>query len=874
MGHNLPPGGVPALTPEAQAVLARIGQEPTVPLLQKLKDAPQEFITRFVDDLNPVKQMQKGVNLPTASNPYELMRLTRGTGGKVEHFLRHGTFDFDTFRDTGRGLADILKPYAGEIENVKAYLVAKRALELEGRGIVHGVPLADAQATVAQYGQRYAQVARDVYKYQDSLVDYVQAAGLLDAAGAANMRALNKDYIPFQRVMGETETGAKVGAGFKVRKPVQAIEGSERQLKEPFESIIANTDHMVTLAERNRALQAFTNFAHQRNMAQRVKAMPGQGPRPDEYAVFYDGVRHIYKTDPEIAKIIKGMNASEMDMLTKVLGAPGRLMRAGVVLDPAYMLRNIVRDQTMAGVQSAHNYRPYWDFGKGLKEWMKAGPSYREWMKGGGGQTALQTQDKRSYVSHMLDQYGAPTSYGRQLANQIRWPVDKVRTLSEALDNATRIGEFMRARAAGLDIPASSIAARDVSQDFQRMGQQFKQGLGRAWAGTTPFLTAQIGGVARGVGAMKKNPVRTTSKALALITAPSVLLWLLNRNDPEYQNKLDSEKDSKWHIPIGGGKYLTPPKPFEYGTIFGSGAERLLEKFANDNPRAFRNFEKSVLDAFAPGVVPTFAVPIIEGRPGGTSLHWDTPITPKRLEKERPEFRYTPTTSQTAKLIGRGVAKIPGMETSDLAAPTTIQNYIRAWTGTIGDYVTRGLDEVLKASGAVRRPPPSGESTDVSSWPLIRKFVSAPGRHMQPITDFYQDSTKIKMLARPGYSPADSVVVKQSGDYAADKVYQDRMLTHVDAVRKQMTDYNKELREIAVDLGMPAADKRERVQGIYKEMLGASQEGNRVIRHMQNQPRTIPFESTLFRGGEYVPPAVTKKGTPKRPPALKYGGPQ
>jgi hypothetical protein len=699
-------------------------------------------------------------------------------------------------------------------------------------------------------------VAQELYQYQNKLVDYIYEAGLIDDTQRTAMLGANKDYIPFQRIMDDLTPGGSIGPNYRVRKGVREIKGSERQIKEPLDSVIRNTETMVTLAERNRAVQAFTDLAVAKGMAKPVRMMPGKMPAPDEYVVFYDGKRRLYKTAPQYAKIIQGLDVPQLSLTTRALSHPAKWLRTGVVLDPSYMTRNVVRDQTMAAVQSKHGYRPYWDFGKGLGKRLAASPEYREWMKAGGSQTALQSQD-RDYIGRLSAQYGGPRSWTSRAKGAALQPIDWMRTVSETQDNATRIGEYMRARAGGLDPQAAAMAGRDVTQDFQRVGAAMRE-----LTAITPFLTGQVQGVARGAESVAKRPVQTLSKAAALITLPAVALWLYNRKDPDYQALPDGVKDNNFLIPVGPdgspGKFTKVPKPFEFGVVFGGGMERLLEKFANDNPRAFRNFEKSILDTIVPNMVPTVAVPVIE-QFANRSIHFDTPIVPKRLETERPELRYSPGTSETAKLLGRGAVKIPGMETSNLASPAVIQNYIRGWTGALGDYATRGLDQLLKASGAVR-PPPAGTTTGVSSLPLINKFVAGASRYAQPITDFYQDSEKLKMLARPGYEPDEHLRVKRSGDRVKDKEYQDRMLAHVDVVSKKMTDYNRELREIAGDMIMTAPQKQEKVMGIYKEMLAASQEGNRIIRHMKNQPWTVPFSTTVEK------PA--KKAKPR------YGGPQ
>jgi hypothetical protein len=106
----------------------------------------------------------------------------------------------------------------GDLDNFRAYLVAKRVIEKTAQGIETGVELADAKATVAQLNNpKRAAAAQSLYDYNDHLLGYLEARGMISAEQKAVIQALNRDYVPFYRAF-ETEAaggpGKRAGAEF------------------------------------------------------------------------------------------------------------------------------------------------------------------------------------------------------------------------------------------------------------------------------------------------------------------------------------------------------------------------------------------------------------------------------------------------------------------------------------------------------------------------------------------------------------------------------------------------------------------------------------------------------------------------------------
>lgn len=591
-------------TPAEKAVLDRV--VPSEKESRFSRFAWNRMYTAIKDDLNPIKRLEaeliKDANLPSRQSPnlakrlwegkvsplaakdspYTLARLTRGNTGRAEQWLEFGTYDFKTLQNTGKGLTQILKPVAKDLDGIRAYAVSKRTIELEGRGINTGVDLAHAQTVVSQGNAKYQTVFNELVDYQRRLTEYLHDAGILSDEGYAAMLSANKDYVPFFRMMDDTtELGAGVaGTGLKVRDPIRGIRGSNRQIIDPIESIIKNTYLFVSLAERNRALTALADLAAKspagKDLFEKVKPgvhpikvtereinkfLSAQGvapaasgamtifrpntfrPSPTEVALFRNGKREVYTTSPEVAEAVNALDRKSLDLLTQIASVPARTLRAGAVFAPEFVARNPVRDQFDALIFSKHGYIPIYDTIRGLGAILKPGGSeaYSSWLKSGGSGAAMIGVD-RDYINENIIRLQKPGALNR-VKHVINSPLTLLRLASELSENATRVGIHMRASKKTNDAFETGMASREGTLDFSRMGTQM-----RALNAIIPFLNAGLEGKDRTIRAFKERPLATTVKTLAAITLPSILLWAINHDDDRWKELEAWQRDLFWII--------------------------------------------------------------------------------------------------------------------------------------------------------------------------------------------------------------------------------------------------------------------------------------------------------------------------------------
>ena len=454
-----------------------------------------------------------------------------------------------------------------------------------------------------------------------------------------------------------------------------------------------------------------------------------------EIAILRDGKREVHNVDPELAQAMKGLDRQTMGFFERILAKPASLLRAGAVMTPEFWGRHILRDYLYAGVTSKVGSFTPMDMARGALGLLTKDEDYWNWLKGGGGNISVGGID-RPYLQQDLQKLTEQTGLIGRAWNVITDPdasmwqrtsaiprlpfqaidkilVDPLRATTMWAENISHLGAFKKAMRANEATPDNlrsqlldaAFKSRDTAVDASRMGASM-----RAYNQMFAFGNIKLQDTDVVASSIVKNPIVTMTKILGKITLPSVILWAINHDDPDYQELPQWQKDFTWLIPIGSTtpsplhvdqareRGETPkssalfffrfPKPWAMGLTFGSGPERLLEAYWRENPKAFDDFAKNIYQASGPEFVPTAAAPIVE-QFANRSTFTNRTLIPSAQEKYLPEYQYTPYTTELTKSLGKIIGAFPGisqlkMDNSGfggtakaLTSPILMENYIR-----------------------------------------------------------------------------------------------------------------------------------------------------------------------------------------------------
>jgi hypothetical protein len=401
--------------------------------------------------------------------------------------------------------------------------------------------------------------------------------------------------------------------------------------------------------------------------------------------------------------------------------------------------------------------------------------------------------------------------------------VTQLGDLSLLFEQATRLGVYKAGiRAEQVPVEAG-FESREATTDHARRGEKTRD-INSVYA----FFNPGLQGTDKTIRAAKADPVGFTIKGMALITLPSVLLYLRNRNDPDYKELPRWQKDWFWMTKFPGtNTYIGIPKPFLYGQVFGTIVERFMEYLDTKDTRAFRNLTQSLYDSVSPtsgdpagGLLPTAIKPLIEN-----ATNWN-------FFKQRHIISDGRHTTDTAKALG----KIFNY------SPAKIENLASGWFGGSGRYALEGGDLLInqiKKSAGVKVPE---KPKDMSRWPLVRGFfVQNPTETGQAdsIEVFYENADRIKQQYN-----AYLELLKKTGkrDEAKEFIIKNPKLVFskaFDKYSKAMSALNKQIDVILDSTTMAVNMKKDKIEKLERQRVFLATQANALLNEKKINARQI-----------------------------------
>jgi hypothetical protein len=256
-----------------------------------VRDILDNLYDDWINQLGPIERTMDW--LVKTGLPPEQAALVKGMAnnfiggwrGKVEFALHQAAVNL-RMQNVGPSLKEILAK-APDMDDFRAYLIAKRAVELNERGKTTGIDTADAGRVVADLEAQYEPIRWKLRQFQAQQLQLLVDSGILGKEEALAMEMLNSMYVPFYRLYeGIGGTGGPRtagGSGFvNVGQGVRRFKGSDRQIIDPLESIVRNAYVFRELAERNKIGLAFVKAVEQvqgggrvgESVTQPIKAVP------------------------------------------------------------------------------------------------------------------------------------------------------------------------------------------------------------------------------------------------------------------------------------------------------------------------------------------------------------------------------------------------------------------------------------------------------------------------------------------------------------------------------------------------------------------------------------------------------------------------
>lgn len=690
--------------------------------------------------------------------------------------------------------------------------------------------------------------------------------GLITQENYNQMRNMYPNYIPTYRVMekaGNGSTSYREGRRLRNRNPIGKAKGGTSEVLSFDEAMAYKMSSVVNAAIKNDISREVYSFAQaqpteaakngiliKQNSAnantaididsftdELEKNIARETSRGNYEITFYDNGK------PQTMKISKDVWEAYNFLDDKLAGSGYRwlaeigkkatapMKAATTGYNPLFALTNIIRDaQTYAinnsaknGAQAAKNYV------KAIKDVIKGSDTYDQYRALGGSQNGY-------YGSDMYNNMYKETRYGKKGIYKVRdtlmKPLDLIADIGEFTEKLPRYAEYLNTidNLGNTDAGRlqASLNAADVTVNFGRTAQL--SALANAWV---PYFNAGLQGADRTFRQIKAHPVKTTVRATASVFLPTLLVYLINKDNPHWEDVKDGVKDSYYLLPNYAGAidingypetFIRIPKSREFGALFSASFERFIRALdeSESNDKSLKETLPTAFDGYSDTLVNSFAPPDILGdnilgsmRRLGTNTAWHGgKIIPSNLTDVSPEYQYDINTSGIAKEIANKTNKVPFLP--DWAkSPMAIDYLMDSYLGYAGD-VVQGLTSG-KNKGATENETLKNSLYSGFVQPFKNRFTTDSAYSNYNLDRFYDRKEEITKAANDR-----DIRENLPSDY---RTPEEKLESDFTSAQKQISDLTKQEKEI-LNSNATIAEKNKKIRklkqqknNIAKEML-------------------------------------------------------
>jgi hypothetical protein len=803
---------------------------PLTAVAERMKDSLKA--TQMMYYLRMHDQRMSFVSEVASHGPLDLVKANDGKG-----FVIRST--------KGANLSDMAKALGkARVGNEQAtirvftlWMAAQRAKtvglnKLDFSGKITQQMLDEVERNVAMDKQTAAafKEASDIYAdYNAGLINFAVKMGAISKKDADNMLK-NRNFIPFYRQRPNTkEVFLEIGGAPAIKignltdQPyLHELIGGDQPIFDIFTSALQNTSMLTDMALRNNATKEVANSLASLGMLRTNpestkdtgihKGDGKMGPNVIRFKI--DGENYWAEVDTKttdipselLVKGLEGVNTA-LPEVVKAFGMTGSFLRKWITRNPAYALRQLIRDPLNAVFVTGVDTVPVASSMQEIaKMWRGKNEGELLLQRSGilGGQVLTGTSEDMKKV--LNDILSGKKGWDYRMAQ-----LDKLAIQGDAATRVVMYNNFIKQ---GLSDMEATLATLE-SMNFNKRGispSLFQLSI------MVPFMNAQIQGLNVLYKAFTgKMPFAERLKVkqklfqrAAMMFGISMLYAALMQDDEAYQNANDDEKYGNWFFPNPFGEdYIKIPIPFEVGLLFKAVPEALTNViFGDEKARdAFSAIAKMAWNN-VPNIAPAAGKPIVE-LAANYSFYTGRAIESERMLQLEPGERYSERTTEFAKTLG-GMLNI---------SPIKIEYLIRGYTGSVPLAVASMANPILRGGEAGEKPDTRGLIG--SETPLIGSFFQ-PKDATGLINKAYKDMDDI-VKAKQTYGK----MVEEGREDDAEKYLEANadvigMASLAGKFRQQMGELTKQERMVRADTSLSGKEKRDQLDEIRQAKIELS----------------------------------------------------
>ncbi len=831
--------------------------------------------------------------IKASENAYYLTRLASGKTDKVISMLSDGYVD-ENGKKLFPGLSqigDILGNDPKRFNDLRAYLVARRDLDYKAKTLKTGIRTMDSKAVIQQFSndKQIQKAAQLVYDTLDGIMQYAVNNGLISQESVEKIKQSNAFYVPMQRVL--ENKGNQIGRKGAVADIIKKRTGSELDVKDVLENIIVNSSNIIQQVENNNVLKAFYKEGQESGLTGAVYDVidtplvkigtaqlatwenelkkqgvntadldlektidlfaPNNKVDPQNLITSFvneNGKRvYLQFNDELLFNSLMNMDKKFMSQVLKINSKMNMPLRYGATMaNLGFAIPNMISDTAQAAVYSTAGFIPVVDNALGVLDILAANnktvrnfvnsvaPEYAKrintlyslYQQSGATNSSRMSQYRESTQNLMQDVYGtkSKTLGIKEKFKPLKRLLDILTYIPEISEQSTRFRVFEKnynyyKRKGNTETDARILAAlesRDATQDFGRTGN-----ITREINQLIPFSAARVGSAYTFAEKIKANP-KQVGLRIAVLTALALAIKGMGYDDDEIDELNRRKKDDNFVLRMGDN-IVTIKKPqgilrsiinlTEYIEDLSTGH---IEE-GKEGERLEQWLNNAIMDNMpadeVTGLVPNAVAPIIENALN-KDFYYNTDIV-KSYDQDLPDSeQYYDYNSQLAIWLG----KIFNY------SPAKIDNLISGYFGGLGTSVTGAMDYVLGKAGAIPEKPEMG----IEQNTIGKRFIVNVNTNSESIDEVYNRKTELTKL-------------KNGGTITS---AEEKELEKINSAISNMSDLNKQIKEIKKDLTMSGETKAEKIRVLQQEKTDTARQAlGKTLIHPGNEAK---IESTQF----------------------------
>lgn len=648
-----------------------------------LRDTADTAYTKWIDGFHPIKQLVDFVEESTGKvsqgtkNAYKLATNSLNAHNISQFVLREKFRDLDGNIMSGKEsflecVKDIDLTNKTTQSNFSEYLKHKHSLEVLAKGKdVYANPeqsnvgrITKRMATLEKAYPQFKAAAQKLYDFQyNVLTEFAVKSGLMTQEQADFLHNEYPCYVPFYRYVKGGKGKSARSSLANQQSPIMRMKGSGLDTLDPLESIVKNTERIISAAIKHQTVDVLSAYA---DNVDGIGAFIERVP-PDQVAKTVDITNLKEEFGKQLQTVVKTSNdffaitdlldtvfGDEVTGFDPVVNAKERIIKVQRGDESAYyqvhdealfdaittmshkqisgLLKFVsnVMGKTNALITQFNPkfsvFNPFRDiftayklgevdnpvefiksYAKALKLLCTDNDRRAQFRAMGGGHSSSLSAELGAMAQSLKDLKMKDEGLVRRVVYSVtRHPIQSLTAFADFTESIPRFMVFMDAYEKTGDVQEAMYQADDITTNFKRRGSgvtaKFANGVFR-------FNNAALQGLdktARTItDADGKRKLQITAKWLTESILIALLLNFFNRERDEegYENLSSYVKNNFYNISIGDGKFISLPKARENGVI-NSLVERTIDTLCGEDD-AFYDFGGYLASMLLPPMLPS-----------------------------------------------------------------------------------------------------------------------------------------------------------------------------------------------------------------------------------------------------------------------------